>query len=325
MSVRVKKIDLSVRDSQVLSVIERSANVSVSDLAKALSMRPHIVRASLDRLKAHGAIELYYPINTAALGFTEYHISLFGSGLLDQKVRALFADIVANDRVPLVIEYLGELQFSVWARGPGDVREVLDELLAGLPSSLSRTLSIRRFFYGFGFALDIRRIDSEYVLIAPKGARSIDETDHKILRHISRADFKNLTEVARHLPLPLSTLEYRLRRMQKESILLEPRYTVNVKRLGLSRWVLRLKAKHAARSRDSLLSLGRRISAVVSVAEVLGSWDFEVSIVGSDVDSAVEATHKIVAEVEGKCEVVQCLPIKQFLKIQNYPFKHRHE
>jgi hypothetical protein len=63
----------------------------------------------------------------------------------------------------------------------------------------------------------------------------------------------------------------------------------------------------------------------VSVAEVLGSWDFEVSIVGSDVDSAVEATHKIVAEVEGKCEVVQCLPIKQFLKIQNYPFKHRHE
>lgn len=64
----------------MLQLIQATVSMSAADIGKALKLQPHVARRSIERLREQQAVHPYVPINTCALGFTEYQIVLDWGG-----------------------------------------------------------------------------------------------------------------------------------------------------------------------------------------------------------------------------------------------------
>ena len=165
------------------------------------------------------------------------------------------------------------------------------------------------------------RATPEYALGLFGDVVTIDEIDHKILRAVSVGNTFSGADIGRAIGVPPSTVEYRLRRMQREGLVLEQRYTVNQQKLGLQRFYVRLKVRSPVDVRQQLLQLACRMSEIASVAEVIGAWDFELCIVMQSAFQTNEVLARIAGAIGKEYVEIDAYPHVNYLKIVNYPFK----
>lgn len=284
-------------------------------------MRAHLVRRSIENLRHLGAITQYVPINTCALGFSEYHAFLSGTGYFTSQMSKVIHRVLKHDKVPLVSEHAGQLQFGVWVKHGEDPGDVLDEIIPDLPVGVSKTVVMRRAFHAFGAVLGKRRPTPEYSLIPSPEVVPLDELDHKILRAVCVKNSVSSSELGRAVGVPSSTAEYRVKRFQREGVILDPRYLVLEQKLGFQRFYVRLKVRTPAVVRRRLIDLGCRLDAIILLTEVLGSWDFELCVVLRTVAETNMLLAQIVETLGEQYVDIGVFPHLDFLKIQNYPFE----
>ena len=313
-------ITLSERDRDVLSLIQSTSSQSMTEIANALSLRPHAVRRSIDQLRGAKAIIPYVPINTAALGLAEHHVFLSGIGYYSPSLERLVSAVLDHDFVPFVSEHAGQLQFSIWSKNSKDLSLLLDGILKDVPVGVSKTVILRRWYHAFSAGALIPRSTPEYSLGLLGDIATIDDVDHKILRAISAVNSTSSPDIGRITGLPQSTAEYRVRRLQRSGLLLEPRYTVNQERFGLQRFYVRLKVRSSADVREQLLKLGCTMPEIASVAEVIGAWDFELCLVLRTAFHTNEVLARIAGAMGREYVGMECFPHVNYLKILNYPF-----
>jgi DNA-binding Lrp family transcriptional regulator len=310
----------SERDRKVLQLIQATVSMSAADIGKALKLKPHIARRSIERLREQQAVHPYVPINTCALGFTEYQIVLDWGGNLGTQASALVQKIMEHDHVPFVSELAGKLQFAVWARDAAHLGALLDDIIGVLPSGVSKTVILRRWFHAFVVTFDGLSSFQGYRLAPNPMTVSIDETDHRILKAICQLNQFSSQQIGRAAGIPGSTVDYRIRRLVKENVLLEPRYYINESKFGFHRLNVRLRAESPSTIRESLLAAARQSGESSSLAEVIGPWDFELSLALRSDLTTNTILSRILQQTRGKVSVVEILPLIRYLKISNYPF-----
>ncbi len=314
-------LTLSDKDRDVLSLIQSMASLSVAEIGKSLSMRAHVVRRSIEQLRNAQAIIPYVPINTAVLGLSEYHVFLSGIGYFSSSMKGVVKSVLEHDFVPFASEHAGQLQFSVWAKNPNDLCTLLDGILKNVPVGVSKTVILRRCYHSFTAGALTPRATPEYGLGLFGHVATIDEIDHKILRAISASNSLSGADVGRTIGMPASTVEYRVRRLQREGVVLEPRYTVNQEKLGLQRFYVRLKVRSPVDVRDDLMQLACRMPEIASIAEVIGAWDFELGVVMRTAFQTNEVLARIAGAIGKEYVEMEAYPHISYLKIVNYPFK----
>ncbi len=314
-------LTLSERDRNVLSLIQSMASLSVAEIGKSLSMRAHVVRRSIEQLRSARAIVPYVPINTAALGLSEYHVFLSGIGYYSSNMQEVIKKVVAHDFVPFASEHAGQFQFSVWARCPNNLGDLLDGILRDVPVGVSKTVILRRFYHSFAAGALTPRSTPDYALGVFGDIARIDEIDHRILRAVGTVNSLSGVDIGRAVSVPSSTVEYRVRRLQREGLILEPRYTVNQEKLGLERFYVRLKVRSPVDVRELLIQLACRMPEIASVAETIGAWDFELCIVMRTAFQTNEVLARIAGALGKDYVEMTAYPHINYLKIVNYPFK----
>lgn len=294
--------------------------MSAAEIGKALKLKPHIARRSIERLREQQAVHPYVPINTCALGFSEYQVILDWGGNLGPQTRALVQKIIDHDHVPFVSELAGKLQFAVWARDAAHLGELLDDITDPLPSGVSKTVILRRWFHAFVVTFEGASSFEGYCLAPNKAPVSIDETDHRILKAVCELNHFSAQQLGRAAGIPPSTVDYRIRRLLKENVLLEPRYFINESKFGFHRLNVRLGAESPVAVRESLLAAARQSGESSSLAEVIGPWDFELSLALRSDLTTNDILSKILNKTRGKVNVLEIAPVIRYLKISNYPF-----
>jgi len=98
--------------------------------------------------------------------------------------------------------------------------------------------------------------------------QKIDNLDKEIIRALQR-DCRNLQEIADHLGTPISTLHYRVKRLEKEGIVKGYSAVLNAEKLGLTfNTIVQVHAKHGPSFED----LGSQIASIDGVWGVY--WAF---------------------------------------------------
>lgn len=294
--------------------------MSAAEIGKALKLKPHVARRSIERLREQQAVHPYVPINTCALGFSEYQIILDWGGNFGTQARTLVQKIIDHDHVPFVSELAGKLQFAVWARDAAHLGDLLDDIIGALPPGVSKTVILRRWFHAFVVTFEGPSSFQGYRLAPNKAPISFDETDHRILKSVCELNHFSSQQIARAAGIPASTVDYRIRRLLKENVLLEPRYFINESKFGFHRLNVRLRAESPAAVRESLLTAARQSGESSSLAEVIGPWDFELSLALRSDLTTNAILSKIINETRGKVNVLEIVPLIRYLKISNYPF-----
>lgn len=316
-----RKLKIGDRESQVLSLLQDSALLSVSDIAKLLSLRPHVIRRCIDVLRRSGIIVPYTPINTAALGYTECQFTLSSFLFSEKGSRQFISTLIKNQRVCFVREYAAELAFCFWVKELSEAQDILNELLTASIHMHDRTFSVVTSFRGFGVSCSSDMKPSGYKFQRLSRAVSIDTLDHRILICISEKNCQSIAEISRATGIAASTVEYRRARLIKSGVLMEPRYAVPEHALDIHRFTVRVKASDLVRVREQILKNSQQLSFIVTFVELVGPWDFEVTIFCKHSFEINAHVDRLMMGVDRGLAHVTVIPSVRIHKIDNYPFR----
>jgi Lrp/AsnC family transcriptional regulator, leucine-responsive regulatory protein len=318
---------LTEKQRKILSSAQLQAHAPVSRIAEETGYREHTVRYCLEDLKAKGILDGFAFINPYPLGYTQYGIYFSRTSESKASRQKLLDALVDSSHTSWVAEFGGDFQYgvTVYAKRITDVDRFF--------SSLTERCGGRFFEKSFALPVSWTIFRSKY-LSSHKSAveclsgsghteeAKIDATDHRILKRISAPKCSSRTALARELGLPLTTLDYRIRRLEKMGVIVGYAYRVNPSVYGSQMFVLMIYAQNpSSELTDKLYRFSAAHPHVTSFTHCIGSWDYELRVEVKNSRSVAEITQEIHERFGQQIGNVKVLTFFESLKANTYPFQ----
>lgn len=307
-------------------MVRLNANASMTDLARLCRMRPHKVRYALESLLRKQLLKRRIIIDPARAGLSVFGL-WFSLSARGKKFRqAIIKWLHSSPQVSYLGEFRGDFEFKVDLIAPEapDAEKVLaqlEERFAGIFAR--RTLIITLQTVEF----PLRKLAPAalgQVQIGKAGPHfALDATDEKVLYALTSSDQASHALLAHAAGLPLTTFEYRLKRLQERKIVVAYQYWSppnELTEVGLNSFVHRVSlATAASKYAPKLEAFCRKEPGVYSATLGLGAWQFEICTVSTTIDETelfLERLEKILGEDLLDCTTV---PIVAHHKVSGFP------
>lgn len=318
---------LKPNQKKVLSVLHMEADLPLERVCEVTGLRIHAVRYALKRLKEQQLILRSPIIDVYKLGFTHYGV-FFSLAIEDKKKhQQLISSLVASDKVSFVCELGGEFHYAVsfCARDLFQLAYFLDDLSEKYGNVFyERAVAARLALHDYPIKslFGVPRKVSVLGWGVSEEIFEYDQIDHSILKGLSSWPEASKYELSDRLKIPFSTFDFRLKKLEEKKVIVGYRYFVNTEKLGIQSYLILIYLK-SMRQR-----LKNRINSFCSVhphvrflVENLGGWDYEICVEVSDPKTVTGIVREINEEFGSSLNTVKVLPIFDYLKVSNYPFK----
>lgn len=324
-------MNLSDVQRRILLATIMQADTPETEIARLLDVREHTVRRTIMSCFESGILlRRSVFINPHVLGLT-YNVATISLPLKSQKFQKSFLELlVSAEESVAVYELGGESQCDLrFLTRSGDHRKRFLEQIA------------ERFPHPFHIRSSFVIEEQEYSGISepempkdaiplfrfgplPAGnkALEISEQDHLILSSLSNGSFRNLGQLARHLSLAPSTLNYRIQSLEKSGIILGHYYIVDFKALHqLPIWVRVNSKVLREKEKQAILKFCRAHPRVAWMSLFFGGQSAEIFLRVSSFAEASSIVTEISSHFEGIVDSVAMEPQIQFHKFSTYPFR----
>ena len=290
----MSNIKLSERERRIAAHLGTQAEVTVQQAARALRIRPHQIKYTLDRMLERGVLRKAWIFDIYRLGLNCYSIFFCLNAESTSSREKLIEAFRSAPQCVYLTELGGDFDFQL------DVVEQGVEQLLGFFDSLSRS-------YGEPFlnkAVSIRhrvtRFSRKY--LAPRYAAKctvatgghiakqveIDDLDRDILTYLTHHPHASRPEIGRALGRSSSTIELRYRRLRETGVIAGAVYSTRPEQYGAQAHVLLLFARGLTGALSKqLLGFAEQHQHVTYLVEGVGAWDFEMGV-------EVESYHQLV-------------------------------
>lgn len=319
---------LSENERRVLAAIHMQAMAPLAAIRKESRLPDHTIRYALAKLKDKGLIHFSPVINVYRLGLAHYGVFL-ALASAGKEMHARFVNsLVESEQVSFLCEVGGDYQYGMSICAPGllQVSEFLDRLSRRFGDIIfEKAIAVRLALADFPIKhLLGKNADSTPMAWGvSREFASIDAVDHQILRALSIVGMPSKTRISAEAKLPLSTLEYRLKKLEKGGIIVGYRYLLDTMKLGVLSYFLLVQLKGID---SSFKGEFRRFCAqhvnVRFLVENLGAWDYEVGVEVHKPREVVTLIQEIHDRFRNKIAGIRSLPVFSYAKVQNYPFKN---
>lgn len=296
------KIALSEKESRILVAFQLRANVSITELQGELGMSDHAIRRALKRLVENGVIAPRTLINVHPLGFDKAGVFFsLGTGEPAKRQAALHF-IGSLESVVSLYELSGEHEyFAVLAtRGAMALADTLSDIAENVESFEQRAISMRISLSLYqrtylsepgqerGFVR--YHMTGESVKILPDDIAIIEALDeHGVLTPAG---------VARIVNQPVSSVAYRMARLERHKVICGYLYHVRPAALGLSSHHVLIACRNYGRKmQERLHAFCLREPNIAIFAHCLGSWQFELRVETGDATELTALCSRIKREV----------------------------
>lgn len=320
-------LKLSQQDKDILYCAQLSAGASVAALREATGCRDHRIRYCLQRALAAGLVHRRCFVNLHRLGLSQHQI-YFSLSAGKRAARAKLLDaLIASERVSWIGRLGGDFQYgvNVCATGIREVAEFLDDLAERFTALfLDKVVAERISFTYFGNKYLSRKKPlctslSYDTSVAPL---AIDETDHRILRAAAGAQHRSTRELARVLGMPQTTVDYRLKRLEHNGVIVGYYYELQPELLGMQSFMLLVSVKAMTRPlREQFQAFAAAHPSVVILIHSFGSWDFELGVDVASASAASDLSEALHDAFGAALNWIKVLPSFGYPKVQEYPFR----
>jgi DNA-binding Lrp family transcriptional regulator len=318
---------LTDNEALVIGSAHLQADASVGTISRETGLREHTVRRCLESLRSREIITPYAVIDVLRLGFTDYGIYFSLSRNKGAPREDFLRWIIKRPQVAWVAELSGQFQYVVTyvAARAADVSAFLDELTANNTVRIvDKAVATRVGYRAFRAAYLSDRKSSVEEILSLRSERSVEisPADHAILAGISDLRHRSMSELARALKTPLSTLLYRIEKLRADGIIRGFMYRLNLEKLGYGLFRLLIFENGASRAfHKRLLSFCRDNKNIVGLVRCLGSWDYELRVELPDGRDLPALIDELEGEFEGQISRIQVISSLQARKLVAYPFK----
>lgn len=288
-------------NKSILGLLRYDAGMTVETMASKLKVHKNTITARIKKLEEEGVIRSYsYKINYQKLG---YKIGVVFFGIVknspDMQER-LYNDIVSIPQVEAVLVVTGKYNIigTMWAQDMEEAYEVINKVKTN-PCIIDLRFNIitkmhKRFI---DFNPFMKKIPQPPKAASKGKMKPLNELDCRILKELEK-DSKPLATIARLLNVSPNTIKTRVKKMQKDGVLLNKTANFDIQKLGYVQfWILRLRLGHDA-DHDAVVKKILAIPQIFDVRSLSGEYDIDVVFLARDNDEYVEVLRKFRAMKE---------------------------
>jgi|694.fasta_scaffold03844_6 DNA-binding Lrp family transcriptional regulator len=296
------KIALSEKEGRILVASQLRANASITELQEELGIPDYAIRRTIRRLIDQGVIAPRTLINVHPLGFDKAGV-FFSLATGDPLKRQAGIDYIGSlESVVSLYELSGEHEyFAVLAtRGAMALADALSDIAENVESFEQSAISTRisLSLYQRTYLSDPQQergfvryhMTGEGVRILPDDVAIIEALDaHGVLSPAG---------VARLVSQPVSSVAYRVARLERHKVICGYLYHVRPGALGLSSHHILIACRNYGRKmHDKLHEFCMREPNVAVLAKCLGSWQFEMRVETGDATELTALCSRIKREL----------------------------
>ena len=264
--------------------LDLDARASASQLARKLKRSKETVAFRINRLIDAGYINYFYTVcNTSKLGYTYYKVYVKFKNITPEKEGELIDYVRNQDHLAFLgsVEGLYDLIFLIMVKTPNDMGKVMDVFMQKY-GAFVQAKDICAF-------LETHRLNNRFLYAGEKredtfhsgviGSYVLDSVDQKILDVLSSHARMPITEIAKKVGIDHKAVAYRMRKLEKENIILRYVSSPNFDKLGLQFYQINISLKDPS-VKQALISYFDATHACLFAIEMLGKYDilFEVHV-----------------------------------------------
>ena len=297
------------------------------ELTKLTGLREHTIRYSLKGMEERGLLSVMPLLNVNCIGLSHYYFFFSLSTVKRITHAALIDYLVRSEHVSFLCELGGDYQYelTICARGLQEVENFLSEIAQKFGSIfIGKSLGsrMRLIHYRYKYLLESKGGPDVLSWGITDKQEKLDELDHRILCLMSNNKIVSSTELSRHLRIPYSTAEYRIRRLEERGIIVGYILFVDVEQMGYQYYLVIIYSK------GFNVALAKKLEGyclknpyVRFLIENLGDWDFEVGIDTNNPQEVVKIMQELSELYGSEIDTMRVLPVFDYIKVSNYPFK----
>ena len=275
-------LELDTLDKKLMWALDLDARAPATQLARQLKQSKETINFRIKRLLERGALKGFYTaFNTSKLGWFYYKLYLKFRNTTPQKEQEIITYITRQEHVAYLASMEGRYDcvLLVMARSAAGLRDFLHPFMKKYGDfvqghDLVTLLSVHRlnnkFLYDGG-----KNADWNYE--AELGDYRLDDIDSRIVRAIASHARKPITDIAKEAGVEPAVARYRLRRLERDHIILAYVSAPGFDCLGLRFVQLNISLKDPTASR-SIISYFEMTNRCLFAIELIGQYDLTIEV-----------------------------------------------
>jgi Lrp/AsnC family leucine-responsive transcriptional regulator len=238
----------------------------------------HQVRYDLRTLIDRGVLLARRQVNESRLGRYLFHLHL---SVKSQDADRLLQVLKSSSRVLYLSRNGGErsIGVTILSRTPELIFRLMDEAAAKSNVNFSQVgWAVEGTFYHFGIKSLGGNAPELPVTVQDPGENpiAIDFTDARVLQLLRRGASYNASELARTIGVPASTIQYRLKRLEEQGVILPLSAFIDYSVLGLSEIEFLIHASQASTGEHQrLIQYCHKHPSIPLLIRSFGDWQYK--------------------------------------------------
>lgn len=278
-----KILKLDAKDKKILYQLDVDARQPLSAIAKKVGLSWEVVNYRIKNLERAGIIGGYYAvIDIAKLGYMYCRVFMRFAGLSPSQEKAVM-DYGKNAKAVkwiTISDGRWNITFVIYAKSLSEFEKSYDNLRFKLGKyfqehHVSMAFKVYHFKHNYLFGTE----DNSEVVVGNGGSLSIDKTDYAILKAIAEDARTTLVDISKTLGITANSVNKRIKKLQKEGIILSFRAKINAALLGYEHYKVFLFFQNMTTQRQKEVMAHLKFHPnVIYITKAFGISDLEFEV-----------------------------------------------
>jgi len=318
-------IKLDLKDKKILTLLDENARLSNSQIAKKVKLSKPAIEYRLKRFEKNNIIFQYYAvINFTKLGYSQYKIyfKFQNTSLEDEKRVIDYWNKKDNSVWVAQIRGRWDLAVSILAKSNFEFGKILNQFMNKFSKFiLEKDVLLTEYspIYAREYLTETKPLEFVYGL--PSKIYELDETDKKILKILSTNARISIIDLAEKIKLSRDIINYRLKKLKKDGIIIQFRTYLKLEVLGLKHYKIIFKTKNFDKQVEKeIKSYIASHKKATQFLKLIGSWDLEIEFETEDEDELYKILNDIRKKFSSIIRDFDILRITKTFKYDYFPF-----
>ncbi len=277
-------------DRKILYNLDFDSRMPLAKLAKKIKSSKQVVKYRIDNLVKRGIIKGFYTdINATKLGLEIYMVYFKFHKMSLETEKKFIKHMCSQENIGVNISLNGKWDYTIdiWAESVMHFKRYYQKIMKNYEKYVkNKQVVIETDFYYFKPKPILNKISVEQITMTGDIKKiKIDETDRKILISLSKNARISLVELSSKLNLTPNAIKKRIKRLEKEDIILGYRIFINYHILGMIHYRVFLHLEDTTPEiEDQILKFLKNDETCISVTKTIGYCDLEFRSVVKNIE-----------------------------------------
>lgn len=276
----MQQTKLDLKDKKILYQLDLDSRQPNSEIAKKVQLSKDVVNYRIKRLESSGFIKGYYTvIDFSRLGYFSVRVYLKFLDATPSKEKEIIDFLINNKKVFFVGEAEGpiDISFGTWVKSIYEFEDFYIDFKRKFKQHIgSERISIFTKAHHFhrAYILGNKADDSNPEYFGGLDVIQHDNIDLALLRLLAKNARIPLIEISNTLDIPVRTVAFRIKQMEKKKIIQGYRFIFNFELFGQEYYKVDLILKDISHIKE-LMAFAHSDPRILYIDETIGGSDFE--------------------------------------------------